>query len=308
MNGFFLGLDGGGTKTEAALTGPDGAPLRSFRAGAINYNSVSPETLSGSIAAIFRQAAEYAGGLEKLRAVGIGAAGISNPDASKAITAAVRESGYRGPLIIRGDQEAAFYGALLKNRGIILIAGTGSICFGKNAQGESRRTGGCGHIIDDEGSGYDIGRQILSLTVKILDGRAKPSKLAEKTVQKLGVSNRQGIVRFVYGGAGKKEIASLAPLLTDACQEGDAAALALKDRMAASLAALVPPVAEGLGLQAEETALAGSILQKDPFIREATVKILRNRYPDMAFIPPRGSAALGAALFAAEALASGQEI
>lgn len=305
MKGYFLGLDGGGTKTEAALTGPDGAPLRSFKAGAINYNSVSAETLRQNISEIFRQAAGFAGGLDRLTAVGIGAAGVSNPDAVRALADAARSCGYSGPLFIRGDQEAAFYGALQKNRGIILISGTGSIAFGKNAAGEFRRTGGYGHIIDDEGSGYDIGRRLLALAVKSTDGRERNSPLTELVFQKLGVKDAQGIVRFVYGGAGKKEIASLAPLLTEACEKGDPAAFAFKDDIALRLAALVAPVADGLRLQAEETALSGSILQKDPFIRKSTEDILKNKYPGMSFISPRGSAAQGAALFAAEALAAG---
>lgn len=86
----------------------------------------------------------------------------------------------QGVIRLVGDHETALAGALEEPAGVILIAGTGSICYGVNESGAKFRAGGYGHIIDDAGSAYAIGRDILKAVVRSSDGRQGQTVLKEK--------------------------------------------------------------------------------------------------------------------------------
>ncbi len=96
----------------------------------------------------------------------------------------------------------------------------------------------------------------------------------------------------------KKDIAALAPLLSAACELGDGTALAIVEKSAASLLELVVPVAEKLSMQKGKLALAGSVLLKNAFIRNAFEELLSQQYPKMLAIPAPGDASKGAVIMA----------
>lgn len=308
MSRYVLGLDGGGTKTTACAVGLDGRELFSFRGGALNYNSIPALALEQNISGLLAQVAAKAGGLDACRAVCVGAAGVGNPSAGQALRAAFTGCGYTGPILVRGDHEIALAGALLKRVGAVLISGTGSICFGRNEKGEEHRTGGRGHLIDDEGSGYAAGRYVLSAAVRACDGRCGETILKKLVFSRLDAFCAEDIVQFVYAPeTGKKEIASFAPVLTDACERGDPEALAICGRLVFELAELAAPVVETLGLEEAELAFSGSILEKDKFIRNGLEKKLHGKYPSLQFVQPKCPAARGAALLALESLKTAGE-
>lgn len=295
MINYVVGMDGGGTKTDILVADIDGRPLHAFRSGAINYNGESVENVERHLSDIFEKIEVLMGGLTHCSALCIGAAGISNSAAANAMTEAVRKTGYSGPLTVTGDHETALYGALGKPWGVILIAGTGSICYGKNASGETHRTGGFGYLIDDEGSGYAIGRDILAAVVRAHDGRLGGTVLTEMVFSALGFSSIQDIVSFVYGkDTNKRDIAALSPYLAPACAQHDQAAMMIAEKCSMELTELVVPVVEKLSLGNGEIALAGSILIKDEVIRSGFERKIKDVYPDMACILPKNSAAHGA--------------
>lgn len=296
---YAVGLDGGGTKTTLEARGEDGRVLLRATFGSMNLNSASEQT----VAATFQDCAEalrgLPGGLADCRAVCVGSAGVSNPDACETIERLLRGCGYSGPLVLVGDQETALAGALGRPDGMVLIAGTGSICFGRGADGRTARSGGYGHKIDDEGSGYALGRDALAAVVRAHDGRIAPTALTKLVYDRLGVGDVRGIVRFTYAPeTEKKEIAALAPLVTEAAVAGDAAAKEILARAGRELSLLVAPVAEALGLTEGTLALAGSLLTQTDALRTGVEALLRAQYPRMAFALPKEDAASGAALLA----------
>jgi N-acetylglucosamine kinase-like BadF-type ATPase len=211
------------------------------------------------------------------------------------LTAAIRETGYAGELQLTGDHVTALCGGVDGLQGMILIAGTGSICYGRNEDGRSHRAGGFGHLIDDEGSGYSIGRDVLAAVVRAEDGRSAPTALTRLAFERLQAESVRDIVGFVYDPArNKKDIAALAPLLSEACEAGDGAALAIAGSSARSLLQLVVPVAEKLSLQAGPLALAGSVLLRNEYVRGALERLLAQRFPGMNCFPARHDAAHGA--------------
>jgi N-acetylglucosamine kinase-like BadF-type ATPase len=299
MKRYAVGLDGGGTKTAVTIVDENGLEVHTFTSGAINYNGQDEASVQASLAEIFRTIDRVCDGLGHCTQVCIGAAGVSNPTVTTRLEASVRACGYKGSLFITGDQDTALSGAHNRELGIILIAGTGSICYGKNEAGDIHRAGGYGYLIDDEGSGYSIGRDLLSVVVRAHDGRLPATVITGMVFEQLGMTSIGQIIGFVYDKqTNKKDIAALAPILSQACELGDQSALAIADKSARSLLELVVPVAEKLSMQEGVLAMAGSALLKNSFIQSAFINGLKERYPAMTCITPKRDAASGAALMA----------
>ncbi|WP_152397524.1 N-acetylglucosamine kinase [Paenibacillus guangzhouensis] len=300
---YVAGLDGGGTKTAVTIADEQGRIVHSFTSGAINYNGLDEGSIQRSLQEIVDTIARVCGGLEHCVQICIGAAGVSNPTVTARLETTMRTCGYRGNLLILGDQETALTGAHGSPYGIILIAGTGSICYGKNESGQVCRTGGYGHLIDDEGSGYSIGRELLSAVVRASDGRSSETMITEMVYAQLRVSTVAEVIGFVYdAGTHKKDIAALAPILTKACLLGDQAALGIAHRSAAALFELVVPVVEKLSWQDGALAMAGSVLLKNRFVQTALVDLLQAKYTKLQCITPKQDASVGAVLMALERL------
>lgn len=295
MEFYVTGLDGGGTKTTVSICDLSGREQERFSAGPVNYNGADSHLVEGSLVEILARL-EQSRGLENCRAMCLGAAGMSNPAVCGKLKTLIHRCGYENPLIITGDQQTALYGAMGESCGVILIAGTGSICYGRNRDGKEYRTGGCGYLIDDGGSGYAIGRDILSAAVRAMDGRAKPTVLTGMLSERCGLTTPEEIVRFVYDPkTGKREVASLAGILTEAWKEKDAAALAIARRCVSELYGMSVPVLRNLGLQSGRFACAGGILNHYPFVRDRLLGRLQRKFPNLACVRPQRDAAFGAA-------------
>lgn len=299
MEGYVLGIDGGGTKTAVCAADMKGIVINELLTGPLNINGEPENNVRNNVMGIFQRAQEVCQG--GCNTVCLGAAGVVNPKARSFLEAVVRETGYSGKLIITDDFHTALYGALEKPQGIILISGTGSVCYGINSSGEDYRTGGCGYLIDDEGSGYAIGRDILTSVIRAQDGRDSETVLTGLVFDYLRISNIEGIIKYLYHDSfNKREVAALAPLLLKACEEGDNAALKIADRCSSMLTELVIPVAEKLLLMNSELAMAGGILLHYNIIQKGFIKRISNVYPEIKVRSPQHNAAYGAVLIALE--------
>lgn len=296
---YYAGWDGGGTKTLCRVLYQDGAAPQPFTAGALNPNGTVAGQCEATVADLLRNMAALPGGLDACRMLCIGAAGISNPATRVHLQNALQAGGYHGSVTFTGDQQTALYGALGGPGGIVLIAGTGSICYGQSTDGREARSGGWGHLIDDEGSAYALGRDILRAVVRAADGRAPATALTELVAQRLGAPGVQPVIRFTYAPTTtKKEIAALAPLLDPALQQGDAAAQAIIAHAADELTQMAAAAMQPLGLQTGSMALLGSVLQKNETLRAAVITRLTAQFPTLTFPEPVGDAADGAAVMA----------
>lgn len=293
---FAAGVDGGGTRTTVECRRPDGSVLCRETFGPFNLNSIGEERFT----ALWAEIAAFLRGQGTCAALCAGAAGVSNPRVRSLTALAMEQAG-----IIRwqlaGDHEIALYGALSGRPGCALIAGTGSICCGRNAAGKFMRTGGWGHLIDDGGSGYALGRDALAAAVRYWDGRGGSALLAELAAGRLGISTPQELVSYVHGGD-KSRIAAAAPLVAAAARRGDPAARHIYARESAELSALVTATAARLELETGEVALLGGLLVHDTYLREALTADLARKAPGLRCVEPRQDAAAGAAMMALELL------
>lgn len=291
---YYCGWDGGGSKTEVLCCDEYGREIGRKAFGPLNINGAPRERVAQTIADAAAYMASMPGGLAGCRKLVIGTAGVSNVEIFSFLSDHVRDEGYPGELLIVGDQDIALAGAI-DGAGAVLIAGTGAICCGMDAQGNRTRVGGFGHLIDDGGSGYAIGRDILMAVVRAHDGRGPKTVLTDAVFKQLGAKEVRDVITWLYGaGTGKKEVAALAPRLLEALEQEDEAAKGIVMRAAEELSALAIAAWENLGLDAGELALTGSVLTHYTAIREQVRANCEERFPDMRVISPRGSASEGA--------------
>lgn len=298
---FYCGWDGGGTKTEVLCLDENGNAAAHETFGPLNLNGAAPEKVTQTIEDAVSLMCTLPGGLDACKGLTVGAAGVSNARVSSFLTDRIRAAGYGGKLSIVGDHEIALAGAI-RGAGAVLIAGTGAVCCGRNASGGRTRVGGFGHLIDDGGSGYAIGRDILSAVVRAQDGRGEPTCLTELTLKRLGAKDAYGIVTWLYAsGTGKKEVAALAPLLQEALSRQDRTALEIAKKAARELAELAVAAWRNLGLNEGELAFTGSVLKYYPAVRDEVCRLCAEACPAMTILPaPRGTAVEGAVRLAME--------
>lgn len=295
---FTWGWDGGGTKTRVICLSEDGRILAKADFGPLNLNGSNTESVRKTVQDAVRFMADTPFAQGKCRGLAIGAAGISNVQAAHFLEGEVRAAGYAGLLYTVGDQDAALAGAI-EGPGAVLIAGTGAICCGRGKRAEHVRVGGYGYLIDDGGSGYAIGRDILAAVVRAEDGRIAPTVLTSLVTKQLAVSDVNALITWLYApGTSKKEIAALAPLLLRALELHDAAAERIAETASEALAELAGTTWRRLGLMEGELAMTGSILTHYIFVRTRTEQLLKTAWPAMHIIAPHFDAAYGAALLA----------
>lgn len=295
---YVAGWDGGGSKTDLVCLDLNGHLLARESFGPLNPNGAVLSEVKETIRSALGMMAKLPGGLSACRYMTVGSAGVSNPNVKEILSHLIRSSGYPGPLSIVGDHEILLYGAV-GEEGAVLIAGTGSICIGKKAGGETRRAGGLGYLLGDEGSGYWIGLQILRIVTRALDGRAAATLLTELLIDTLGCNNLQEILSQVYGGKiDKPQIASLSSLLMVALQKNDATALEISRAATEELCILAGSVIMPLGLDKGVLALSGGLMSESSPLRPMTVERIQLKYPSLVIISPKKDASQGAAMMA----------
>ena len=291
---YYSGWDGGGTKTEVLCVNAAGEVIASQRFGPVNINGADRERVVQSIRDCMDFMSGLPGGLEACAALVIGAAGVSNRELNALFQDTIRSCGYTGPLALKGDQEIALAGAV-ESAGAVLVAGTGSVCCGQDGYGHQARAGGCGHLIDDEGGGYAIGRDILAAAVRAMDNRIPSTVLTTLLKEEMGFENSRDIITWLYAPTtGKKEVAALAPLMLKAMDMGDEAALNIARKAALELTELVKGVWRTLDLKQGELAFVGSILLKCDLINREVTRLCEEACPGLRVIQAHGTPAQGA--------------
>ena len=264
---FVCGVDGGGTKTTALCCTLQGKEIARKTFGPFNLNSIGLQAFEG----ILNELVSFLNETGNCRALCIGASGITNSRVSDCVEKVLGKTCI--PYKLLGDFEIAHTGALDGKKGIILIAGTGSVCYGKNKDGKTAMAGGWGHLIGDAGSGYGIGRDALSAVARIYDGYGEPTILKDMIAREFGLDTPEKIVSHVYS-KDKSAIAAFSPLVDKAFSKSDAVATQIIRSNAESLAQLVKAVASRLGFSSCDVALLGGLMENPTALKEKTEALL----------------------------------
>ena len=228
----YIGVDGGGTKTEfAAVTASGRVLLRTVRSGS-NPNDIgidkTEELLSEGIKELLTE-------FPSARTAFCGVAGASAEKYSRRLTEALKKRFPTLGICVRSDALNLF--AADDTADMVVISGTGSVVFVKQGE-EHKRLGGWGYLLDSAGSAYDIGREALCFALGEEDARRSPSRLSLKLYERLSVKSAWDAINTVYR-EGKPYIASLSSVVFDAYAEGDENAEMIIDKSARALAYLI---------------------------------------------------------------------
>jgi glucosamine kinase len=301
MTNYLLGVDGGGTKTQAVICDESGRILGSGMGGPSGIDSVGAAGAILGIGAAVEAARQQAGlVVAPFHSVFLGMAGVVS-EADRDIIRGVAHELALGPVIgVDHDIRISLAGGLSGRLGIALIAGTGSSCFGINAAGERWQSGGWGHLISDEGSSYWLGWNGIRLAIGTYDGRWQ-SSLLEPVRQRLGMALMTDLHHRLYTeGISKAEIAALAPLVIEAAASGDGMAQQLIVTGTADLAQMVAAVARRLGWAAApcEVTLTGGLWRAGEDVIAPFRRALADVLPAARIVMPELSPVLGACVLA----------
>lgn len=264
-----LGIDAGGTKTVCQLADETGAILSEARAGGANLQAFGEL----EVEKVLHDVMEQAIGEHQIvpAAICLGIAGVDRPDDAIVVGAIMRRIGYKARVLVVNDALVALEAGAPARPGVVIISGTGSIAYGRNAAGEAARVGGWGYVLGDEGSGYWIGRAALRAVLREADRRGQKTALTPLLLRRFGIKQAQGLLHEVYYSNLKPSaIGALAQCVQEAFGEGDAAAIGILRAAANELEASGIAVARRLGLIGDAFAivLAGGIFRAVPWLKE----------------------------------------
>ena len=233
-NRYYLGIDGGGTKTEAILCDEQGRILAHMFCGATNANDVGLPKAIERISDLITQAHAHLSGAEDSLFVFCGIAGALNH--RQVLIPALCEAFPRDKIGVNSDAFNLLSSELYNGNGCCLICGTGSVCFVRRGA-EIWRIGGWGYLLDQSGSGYSMGREALEASLRAHDGRGDATLLTGALMEKLGGAPWDKLTEIYEGG--KAFIASFAPCVIACAEEGDRIAFEILFRQALYLAEML---------------------------------------------------------------------
>jgi len=319
---YVLGIDGGGSKTVCILMDNKRQVLGRGEAGASNYQSIGNKAALKSIHSAIYAAANAAlkfTNTIKISAICLGLAGVGRSGDIEVVKSMVQELQNSqflpitwdlqpANIVICHDALIALVGGVGHDVGIVVAAGTGSIIFGRNQQGETKRVGGWGYILGDEGSAYKIAVAGMQAALKSYDGREISTSLVQDFKQHLCLQNIEELIEVIYRrGWGVKEIASLAPIVDLAAASGDELANNIIDDAVQELVKATSTVVNTIFSpdSALEVVTTGSVWRGKSQIHERFTTAIVNQFPQVKVIFPHYEPAYGAGFLALQSLISG---
>lgn len=276
MTRYYLGVDGGQSSTTALIADDAGRVIGNGHGGPCNHVSGEEgrEKFARSVGGSIEQACQAAGIDLKTVTFASACFGFSGgpEDKESYSRELVRSAKYK----ITHDAEIALSGAITGDPGIIIIAGTGSMAFGRNAQRRTARAGGWGYVFGDEGGAFDLVRRALRAALQYEEGWGPPTFLRQLLLEETGAPDADHLLhRFYTPEFPRERIASLAPLVTRAAEEGDDVALNVLTLAAEELAHLVKGVYLSLFGSGEQVRVAyiGGVFRSKALLLDFTNRL-----------------------------------
>jgi N-acetylglucosamine kinase-like BadF-type ATPase len=248
----YLGFDGGGTKTDCVLINEKGRVVSEGRGGPANPLRSGYEAAFSSL----RESAAAALAGEKLRpsdvaGVCVGLAGAGRKSVVRRLTVFLSREFPRAVSHVATDYEIALEAAVRSGPGVVLIAGTGSVAYGRNAAGETARAGGYGPWIGDEGSAFDVGRRAVAAVARTRDLDAPVTLLTEMIPAALDCPDWDDLMLRIMKGP-DDVFPKLFPVVAAAANSEDSAAKEILFTASIGLGNLAMTVINRLGMKSLE--------------------------------------------------------
>ncbi len=283
--GWCLGIDGGGTRTEAWLADKEGKVLGRAGSGPSNplkvgYRAAQREILKAIRACLLDAGIAPAGARSSppLDAVCAGIAGVDRQVVHRPLLAWMRRHIPARRHLLISDAAIALAAAVGDAPGIVVVAGTGSVAFARDDRGGILRAGGWGIPFDDHGAGYDLGRKAVAAALRAFDGRGPQTIMMKRICRRWELRD---ITAVTTKKLDQQQIAALFPLVMKAAAEGDAVARRLCDDAARDMASLAIALLKRAGWTRRPTpvVLSGGVFKSSGLIRRGFTRYLHRAVP-----------------------------
>ena len=304
----YIGVDGGASKTAAVVVDEHGTQLGRGLAGGSNHLRVGIEEATRNVERAVNMALVEAGiPIRDIEYAYCGIAGADHPAHHQRVVDALKIFFPRGNFVVDTDARIALTGAVGFGSGVVIIAGTGSVAFGRNAAGQEARAGGWGPTLGDEGSGFWMAREGLSAIVRAHDGRGFQTRMTDLLCYDYDMCSPEELPRFVYATTTHADdIARYGKLVIEAAQLGDGIAREILDNGGSELAECVLAVARKLHITDTEFPVAyvgGAFHAGELLLGPMRLRLQRDA-PGATLQPPKHPPVEGAAMMAMRAAAA----
>ncbi len=289
MHDLIVGVDAGASHTVAALARGEQV-LRTAVGEPANPNVCG---LAPAVDAVARTIERLLGD-ESAAAIAVGAAGAGDEAVRSALASALASRFPHARVAVRDDAHIALRAAIPVGDGIVVIAGTGSIAYAE-VGGNSRRAGGYGYLLGDEGSGYAIGVGALRRLLQTAQAHAPQDPMLTALSLQIGSNGaREAIARIYASRTPVADIAACAPLVLQYAAAGEPSALEIVGKAAADLADLVRVILNADQAASLPLALTGGLLRESNALSQLLGARIANDFPHLRIIKDGAPAYLGA--------------
>jgi N-acetylglucosamine kinase-like BadF-type ATPase len=296
---LLLGIDAGGTKTVCHLADETGRLLAESRGPGATLRVMPDAAVGRTLGQVIAEA--VGARHDEPMAICIGMSGVDRPGEADRVRGILHGLGRNARVLVVSDALIALEAGAPGAPGVVIIAGTGSMAFGRDRDGRAARAGGWGYLLADEGSGYWLGRQALRAVVRAYDGRGPATALTGLVLEHWNVSRPPDLVHTIYTSDPKPTtIASLASTIQTAADAGDGVARGLLHAAAQELATSGVSVARRLKLLDGPVILSGNLFRVVPSLRAGVVERLGRDLPGALVRPLEAEPVSGAVRLAAE--------
>ena len=299
---YFLGVDGGGTKTHIVLIGEDERVACEGFAGPSNPLRVGVVTAVSNILKAVNDACDR-GGVSRgdIAAATLGLAGVRRADLKQRVKASFVEHLRVRKTEVVTDAEIALFATTLGKPGLVVIAGTGSVCLGKNEAGKIAISGGWGPLAGDEGGGVGIAREALQAVAKASDGRGIPTVLSKRASEYFRASGPENLIVAIYSPqVDNSRIAGFAQFVVETALKGDAVAMSIMEAAGSELGLAACAVIEKLGLKRKKVPIGcvGSVFKAGDLLTKPMIDTVHTIAPKAFLTEPLMPPAQAAAVMA----------
>jgi len=276
---IYLGIDGGGSKT-TCVVGDEKSVLGTATVGGMNLVRSGEAQVRTNLHEVIRQACTAARtGTSDITRVCLGTTGAGRPQAAELLRRLVAEL-VPAEIKVVGDTVIALHAAFDNGEGIVVIAGTGSIAYGRNREGATARAGGWGYAISDEGSGQWIGRTAVTAALRAHD-EGESSRVFGIVCKAWAIDCLDDLVRAA-NAVPPPDFFALLPSILEAADTGDALARSVLTQAGAELARLTKIVISRIFARQGNVpvAMSGGVFRNSALVRQVFYNSLRSEYPD----------------------------
>jgi N-acetylglucosamine kinase-like BadF-type ATPase len=279
---YFLGIDAGGTKTAIAVADAQRV-LATVQTGSVKLGNVDAESARHNLCRGLAEACASAGvATRDIKTCCVGLSGVSLPQLREMVKTELRTLLPDCEIVAVGDHVVAHRAAFPEGDGVLTVAGTGSICYGRRRDGRELRIGGHGAVISDEGSGFWIGRECLRRLLRAQDVGETPA-LLQRMVQQFGEGEQRELIRRSNGGV--FPLSELVPVILAGAQDNDSICVEVLADAARELAKMAVEVGSRL-YQASEAvpfALVGGVASASKQLQAGFEENVRYAFPKAEF-------------------------